>query len=420
MSYVIGLKCRECGRLYPKEVINVCEYCFGSIEVDYDYDAVRRSLTRASFAGRPESLWRYRELLPIEGEPTIGLSSGWTPLLRAKRLAEVLGVDELYIKDDSVSHATLSFKDRVVSVALTRAKELGFDTVACASTGNLANAVSAHAARAGLKCYVFIPSDLEIGKVVASLIYHPTVVAVEGTYDDVNRLCAELSAKHPWAFVNVNLRPYYAEGSKTYGFEVAEQLGWRAPDHIVIPAASGSLITKIAKAFKELQLLGLIPDASTRLYAAQAEGCSPIVQAIREGSDIVKPVKPKTIAKSLAIGNPADGYYATRAILESGGTGEAVSDDEIIEGMKLLAETEGVFTETAGGVTVAVAKKLIERGVIPHDESVVICITGNGLKTQEPLLDRPDRLGQVMRIKPTLSAFESSLSQRLSASATKH
>ena len=420
MSCVIGLKCRECGRLYPKEVINVCEYCFGSIEVDYDYDAVRRSLTRASFAERPESLWRYRELLPIEGEPTIGLSSGWTPLLRAKRLAEVLGVDELYIKDDSVSHATLSFKDRVVSVALTRAKELGFDTVACASTGNLANAVSAHAARAGLKCYVFIPSDLEIGKVVASLIYHPTVVAVEGTYDDVNRLCAELSAKHPWAFVNVNLRPYYAEGSKTYGFEVAEQLGWRAPDHIVIPAASGSLITKIAKAFKELQLLGLIPDASTRLYAAQAEGCSPIVQAIREGSDIVKPVKPKTIAKSLAIGNPADGYYATRAILESGGTGEAVSDDEIIEGMKLLAETEGVFTETAGGVTVAVAKKLIERGVIPHDESVVICITGNGLKTQEPLLDRPDRLGQVMRIKPTLSAFESSLSQRLSASATKH
>ena len=416
MGYVIGLKCRECGRLYPKEVINVCEYCFGSIEVDYDYDAIRRALSQAAFASRPKSLWRYRELLPIEGEPTVGLSSGFTPLFRAERLADTLGVRELYIKDDSVSHPTLSFKDRVVSVALTRAKELGFDTVACASTGNLANAVSSHAARAGLKCYVFIPADLEIGKVVASLIYRPTVVAVEGTYDDVNRLCAELSAKYPWAFVNVNIRPYYAEGSKTYGFEIAEQLGWRAPAHVVIPAASGSLITKIAKAFKELHRIGLLAEPQAKLYAAQAAGCGPITAAIRERSDIVKPVKPNTIAKSLAIGNPADGYYATKAVLESGGWAEAVSDDEIVEGMKLLAETEGVFTETAGGVTLAAAKKLVEQGVIPRDESIVLCITGNGLKTQEPLVNR---LGQAVRIKPSIASFESNLASQLAGATTK-
>ena len=409
MSHVLGLKCRECGRLYPKEVINVCEYCFGSIEADYDYDAIRRVLTRAAIESRPHSLWRYRELLPIEGEPTVGLTSGFTPLFRARRLAEALGVKELYIKDDSASYPTLSFKDRVVSVALTRAKELSFETVACASTGNLANAVSAHAARAGLRCFVFIPADLEIGKVIASLIYHPTVVAVEGTYDDVNRLCAELSAKYPWAFVNVNIRPYYAEGSKTYGFEVAEQLGWRAPAHIVVPAASGSLITKIYKAFKEFRALGLIPESHTRFYAAQASGCGPIVQAIKEKSDIVKPVKPKTIAKSLAIGNPADGYYATKIVLETDGAGEVATDEEIIEAMKLLAETEGVFTETAGGVTLAVAKKLIEQGAIPRDESIVVCITGNGLKTLEPLLERQERVGQPVRIKPNLGAFESAV-----------
>jgi threonine synthase len=416
MSYVIGLKCRECGRLYPKEVINVCEYCFGSIEVDYDYAAIRRSLTREAIAPRPRSLWRYRELLPIEGEPTVGLNSGFTPLFRSQRLADALGAKELYLKDDSVSHPTLSFKDRVVSVALTRAKELAFDTVACASTGNLANAVSAHAARAGLKCYVFIPADLEIGKVVASLIYQPTVVAVEGTYDDVNRLCAELSAKYPWAFVNVNIRPYYAEGSKTYGFEIAEQLGWRVPQHIVIPAASGSLITKIAKAFKELTQLGLVSGGPPKLYAAQAQGCAPITAAIHERSDIIKPVKPKTIAKSLAIGNPADGYYATRAVLESGGGAAAVTDDEIIEAMRLLAQTEGIFTETAGGVTVAAAKQLIEQGAIPKDESIVVCITGNGLKTQEPLANR---LGEAVRIKPSLASFEAGLSHQLAGLATK-
>jgi threonine synthase len=411
MSYVIGLKCRECGRLYPKEVVFVCEYCFGSVEVDYDYDAIRRTLTKASFATRPKSLWRYRELLPIEGEPTVGLSSGLTPCFRAERLAEVLGVRQLYVKDDSVSHPTLSFKDRVVSVALTRAKELGFDTVACASTGNLANSVAAHGARAGLKRYIFIPADLEMGKIVASLIYQPTLVAVEGTYDEVNRLCAEIGAKYPWAFVNINIRPYYAEGSKTYGYEIAEQLGWHAPQHIVIPAAGGSLITKIGKAFKELHLLGFLSEGHTKLYAAQAAGCAPIVNTIQERADIVKPVKPNTIAKSLAIGNPADGYYATKAVLESGGWAESATDDEIIEAMKVLAETEGVFTETAGGVTLAVTKKLIEQGRIPRDESIVVCITGNGLKTQEPLTNR---LGQAVRIKPTLASFESHLADRLS------
>ena len=411
MSYVVGLKCRECGRLYPKEVIFVCEYCFGSVEVDYDYDAIRRVLTKAALATRPKSLWRYRELLPIEGEPTVGFFSGFTPLFRSERLAEALGVRELYIKDDSVSHPTLSFKDRVVSVALTRAKELGFDTVACASTGNLANSVSSLAASAGLKRYIFIPADLEMGKVVGSLIYNPTLVAVEGTYDDVNRLCAEIGAKYPWAFVNINIRPYYAEGSKTYGYEIVEQLGWRAPQHIVIPAAGGSLITKIGKALKELQYLGLLSESHTKLYAAQATGCAPIVNTIKARSEIVKPVKPNTIAKSLAIGNPADGYYATRAVLESGGWAESASDDEIIDAMKLLAETEGVFTETAGGVTVAVAKKLIEQGVIPRDESIVIAITGNGLKTQEPIMNR---LGKAVQIKPTLASFEHGLQEQLS------
>ncbi len=412
MSDVVGLKCRECGRLYPKEVIFVCEFCFGGVEVDYDYEAIRRSLTREAIASRPKSLWRYRELLPIEGEPTAGFFSGFTPLFRSERLADALGVSELYIKDDSVSHPSLSFKDRVVAVAVTRAKELGFNTIACASTGNLANSVAAISAQSGLDRYIFIPADLELGKVIGTLVYHPTLVAVEGTYDEVNRLCAEIGGKYPWAFVNINIRPYYAEGSKTYGFEIAEQLGWRAPQHIVVPAAGGSLITKIGKAFKEFRLLGLIPEGHTKLYAAQATGCAPIVTTIQEGSDIVKPVKPNTIAKSLAIGNPADGYYATRAVLDSGGWAESASDEEIIEAMKLLAETEGIFTETAGGVTVAAAKKLIDQGRIPRNESLVISITGNGLKTQEPIMNR---LGQAVRIKPTLASFEKSLADQLSS-----
>jgi threonine synthase len=416
MSTMIGLRCRECGRTYPKSLVFVCEYCFGSVEVDYDYAAIKRTLTPAVIAKRPTSLWRYRELLPIDGEPTVGLTSGFTPLVRAENLAAELGVKELYVKDDSVSHPTLSFKDRVVAVALSRAKELGFDTVACASTGNLANSVSAHAARAGFKRYIFIPQDLEVGKVMGSLVYSPNLVAVDGNYDEVNRLCSEIGSKYRWAFVNINIRPYYAEGSKTYGYEIAEQLGWRAPRHIVTPCAGGSLITKISKAFKELREIGLIADERPVLYAAQAEGCAPIVRMIKERAEVMLPVKPKTIAKSLAIGNPADGYYARDAVLKSGGAAEWATDAEIIEGIKLLARTEGIFTETAGGVTVAAAKKLIEQGIIPRDESIVICITGNGLKTLEPL---QGQLGEPRHIKATLASFESAYGDHIGTPALK-
>ena len=406
MSFIKGLRCRECGREFPAKAIFVCEYCFGSLEVDYDYERIHSRLTRQLIQSRPASIWRYRELLPIDGDPTVGFHTGMTPFFRADRLGHALGVKELYIKDDSVCHPTLSFKDRVVSVALSRAKELGFDTVACASTGNLANAVAALSARAGMKRTIFIPADLEMGKVVGSLIYAPRLMAVEGNYDEVNRLCAEVAARTKWAFVNINIRPYYAEGSKTYGFEIAEQMGWTTPRHIVVPAASGSLLVKIWKGFKEFHKMGLIPEPKTRFYAAQAEGCSPIVTAVQEGSDIIKPVKPKTIAKSLAIGNPADGYYAADAIRETGGGGAAASDEEIIEAMKLLAQTEGIFTETAGGVTVAAAKKLIDAKQIPRDESIVLCITGQGLKTQEAVMDH---IGKPIRIKPTLSSFEEAI-----------
>jgi threonine synthase len=401
-----GLKCRECGREYPKEVLYVCEYCFGSLEVDYDYEKIKKHLTRETIEGRGKNLWRYRELLPIEGQPTDGLNSGFTPLVKAHKLAKKLGVTDLYIKDDSVCHPTLSFKDRVVSIALSRAKEFGFKIVGCASTGNLANSVAAHAAKAGLKSYIFIPSDLEMGKVIGTLIFAPNLIAVEGNYDEVNRLCSEIASKYKWAFVNVNIRPYYAEGSKTYGFEIAEQLGWKTPEHIIVPCAGGSLITKISKAFKEFHKLGLIPEPKTKFYAAQAEGCAPIVNAIKEKSEIIKPVKPKTIAKSLAIGNPADGYYAKDTVEKSGGWAEVASDEEIVEGIKLLAQTEGIFTETAGGVTVAVAKKLIDQGRIPKNESIVISITGNGLKTQEAI---QNHIGKPIKIKPNLKSFEQSL-----------
>jgi len=409
MNYIKGLRCRECGRSYPAEALFVCEYCFGSLEVDYDYDRLHGRLTREVIESRPRSIWRYRELLPIEGDPAVGFDTGFTPFFRAERLAKALGVKELYLKDDSVCHPTLSFKDRVVSVAVSRAKELKFDTVSCASTGNLANAVAALAAKAGLKRVIFIPADLELGKVVGSLIYAPRLVAVEGNYDEVNRLCAEIATRYRWAFVNINIRPYYAEGSKTYGFEVAEQLGWRTPQHIVVPAASGSLLVKIWKGFKELHALGLIEAPRTRVYAAQAEGCSPIVTAIHEQSDIIKPVKPRTIAKSLAIGNPADGYYAADVIRETHGWGAAVSDEEIVEATKLLAQTEGIFTETAGGVTVAATRRLIEEKRLPRDESIVVCITGNGLKTQEAVADH---IGRPIRIKPTLDAFEEHVKEK--------
>jgi len=403
MGYVSGLRCRECGREYPVEPIYVCEFCFGPLEVVYDYKKIKRVLTRRNIEKREKNLWRYAELLPVDGAPQAGLKSGFTPLIRADNLARELGVKELYIKDDTVAHPTLSFKDRVVAVALTKAREFGFDTVACASTGNLAHSVSAHGAKAGFKRFVFIPASLEPSKIVASLVYEPNLVAVDGNYDEVNRLCSEIANRYRWAFVNINIRPFYAEGSKTLGFEIIEQLGWKAPDNVVVPCASGSLLTKVWKAFKEFKEIGILKEIRTKIFAAQATGCSPISTAIKMGTDVIRPVRPDTIAKSLAIGNPADGYYAVQAVKEAGGDGEDVSDEEIIDGIKLLAKTEGIFAETAGGVTLACTKKLIEAGKIKRDESTVICVTGNGLKTQEALAGHT---AEVYRIKPNIDAFE--------------
>jgi len=409
MERLKGLKCRECSRYYPSSPVHVCEFCFGPLEVDYNYEVIGKLISRKSIEAGPPSIWRYADLLPLnlaEGEVPIGQAVGFTPLIRARNLAEELGVRQLYVKNDSVCHPTWSFKERVVAVAINKAKEFGFDTVACASTGNLANSVAAHSAEARLKSYIFIPADLERGKVITTLVYGPTLVAVEGTYDEVNRLCAEVGDKYRWAFANINIRPYYAEGSKTYGYEIAEQLGWRAPAHVVVPCAGGSLITKIHKAFKELRMLGLIPEGKTSMYAAQAAGCGPIVTMIKKDSDVLEPVRPNTIAKSLAIGNPADGYYAYRVTKDTGGFGEHAQDEEIIEGMQLLARTEGIFTETAGGVTVAATKKLIESGRIPRDEPIVICITGNGLKTPDVFYDR---LSVDVTIRPSLAVFDQAL-----------
>jgi len=389
MSYVKGLRCRECGAESPVAPLHVCDVCFGPYEVVYDYDAMRGRVTRELIESRPRNLWRYRELLPIEGEPAIGLHSGFTPLVRADRLAAALGVRELWVKDDSVNHPTFSYKDRVVSVAISKAIELGFSTVSCASTGNLANSVSAHAARAGLACYIFIPHDLEQGKVIGSTIYGPRAIAIRGNYDDVNRLCSEIADKYGWAFVNINVRPYYTEGAKTYGFEVAEQLGWRLPKHIVVPTAGGTILPKVAKAFHELRDLGLV-DGDFKIYSAQAAGSAPVVTALHRNTDLIAPVKPNTIAKSIAIGNPADGYYVLKAVRESGGWGEAATDREIVDAIQLLARTEGIFTEPAGGTTVAVTKKLIEQGRIPRDESIVISVTGNGYKTLEAVVGTVD------------------------------
>jgi len=402
MAKIKGLKCRECGREYPAEPIHVCEFCFGPLEVVYDYDEIKSNISREKIEKGPKSLWRYVDLLPVEN-PTVGLTAGFTPLKKAEKLGEVLGLKNLYIKDDSVNHPTLSFKDRVVSVALSKAKEFGFDTAACASTGNLANSVAAHSAQAGMNCFVFIPANLETQKIIGSLVFNPTVVAVEGNYDDVNRLCSEIANDLGWAFVNINIRPYYAEGSKTLAFEVVEQLGWRAPDVVVAPAASGSLYTKIWKGFNELRKVGLIDEVKTRMYGAQAEGCSPIAQAWREGRDFIKPVKPNTIAKSIAIGNPADGIYALQVARESNGAWETATDEEIIEGIKLLAQTEGIFTETAGGTTIAVLKKYVEKGMISPEETVVVYITGNGYKTMEVL---EGKLSTPVKIKPTLKDFK--------------
>ena len=406
MGYVEGLKCRECGREYPVAPIYVCEFCFGPLEVIYNYKSIKKVLTKKVIEEREKNLWRYRELLPLDGEPQAGLNSGYTPLLKADNLAKELGIGELYIKDDTVAHPTLSFKDRVVAVALTKAKEFGFDTVACASTGNLAHSVSAQGAKAGFNRFIFIPATLEASKIVASLIYEPNLIAVDGNYDDVNRLCSQIANKYRWAFVNINIRPFYAEGSKTHGFEIIEQLVWNAPNNVVVPCASGSLLTKIWKSFKDFKKIGIIKELNTKMFAAQATGCSPITTAIKQGTDVIRPVKPNTIAKSLAIGNPADGYYAIQAVTETGGWGEDVSDQEIIDGMKLLARTEGIFAETAGGVTVAVTKKLIESGRLGRDETTVICVTGNGLKTQEALNGRTI---SPYYIKPNIASFEEAL-----------
>ncbi len=401
-----ALKCKECGTEYKLEAKHVCEECFGPLEVSYDYDALRRQVTRESIQAGPNSIWRYRAFLPVATDNPIDVGTGMTPLVKSNRLARRLGLKNLYIKNDAVNMPTLSFKDRVVSVALTRAQELGFSTVSCASTGNLANSTAAIAAHAGLDCCVFIPADLEAGKVLGTLIYNPTVMAVKGNYDQVNRLCCEVANTQGWGFVNINLRPYYSEGSKTLGFEVAEQLGWKLPDHVVAPLASGSLFTKIHKGFQEFVKVGLVEDKAVRFSGAQAEGCSPIAQAFREERDFVKPVKPNTIAKSIAIGNPADGVYALDLARKTGGNIESVTDAEIIEGMKLLAETEGIFTETAGGTTIAVLKKLVEAGKIDPEETTVVYITGNGLKTQEAI---QGYIGEPLTIEPKLDSFERAL-----------
>lgn len=403
-SYFSGLKCRECGKTYPKEPLYVCENCFGPLEVDYNYDEIKSILSKEEIVSRPKNMWRYKELLPIEGEVTVGFNVGYTPLIKADRLAEAFGVREIWVKNDSVNFPTLSFKDRVVSVALTRAKEFGFKVVSCASTGNLANSVAANAASVGLKSYVLIPSDLEAGKVLGSWVYDTTVIAIDGTYDDVNRLCSEIAGRYGWGFVNVNLRPYYAEGSKTVGHEIAEQLGWKLPDNVIVPMAGGSLICKIEKAFKEFKKLGFVEDKPTKIHGAQAENCAPIVHAFKEQTDFIKPVKtPNTIVKSLAIGNPADGYYALDTMKSTGGAGENPSDDETVAGIRMLAKYTGIFTETAGGVVMAATKRLIDSGKIGKDESIVLCITGNGLKTQEAL---HGEFKISAAIKPDIKEFE--------------
>lgn len=418
MAFVSGLQCRECGREYPPEALNVCDFCFGPLEVVYDYPTISEVTTRDSIGRGPLSIWRYCDLLPANSEDPVDIMAGFTPLIKARNLGKSLGLRNLYIKNDSVN-PSFSFKDRVVSVAATKAMEFGFTTLACASTGNLACSVAAHAARAGIRSVVFIPADLERGKVIGTAIYGPTMIAVDGTYDEVNRLCSEIADNYPWAFVNINMRPYYAEGSKTLGYEVAEQLGWRLPDHVVVPAASGAMFTKIWKAFNEMACLGLLegvapssfgpdqntvhhPAVTTKMHMTQAAGCAPIVTAWETEQAHVRPVRPDSIAKSLAIGNPADGTYAIRVIQRSDGSAYAVPETEIVNGIKLLAETEGIFTETAGGVVVSGLKHLANSGVISPEELTVIYITGNGLKTQEAV----EAVVNPLSIKPTMGAFE--------------
>ncbi len=407
-GFARALRCRECNREFALEPIYVCDFCFGPLEVAYDYEALRKVVTRERIERGPASIWRYADLLPCDREYAVDIQAGFTPLIKADRLGRQLGLNHLYLKNDC-ANPTWSFKDRVVTVAATKAREFGFDTLACAWTGNLANSVSAHAARAGLDAFVFIPNDLEQGKIIGSAVYGATLIAVDGSYDDVNRLCSELAGKYPWAFVNVNMRPYYAEGSKTLGYEVAEQLGWRAPDHCVAPMASGSLYVKILKGLEEFAKLWLIDSVQTKMSGTQATGCSPIVTAWKSETPDIRPVVPKTIAKSLAIGNPADGYYALEAMARTGGYGVAVDDDEIVAGIELLAQTEGIFAETAGGVVTASLKRLAEAGRLGRDEVTVAFITGAGLKTQEAVADV---LTPPLHVQPTITSFEEAFAER--------
>jgi threonine synthase len=405
MRFVAGLACHLCGAKYPSEAHWICSSCLGPLEVTYDYDEIRKVMSRELIESRPRSLWRYRELLPVD-EPKTGFNSGFTPLVKAARLARSLGVRDLYIKDDSVNHPTFSYKDRVVSVAATRAVELGFQVFGCASTGNLAGSVAAHAARLGLECYVFIPDDLEPTKILGAAIYRPHIVAVGGNYDDVNRLCTQIADRWGWGFANINLRSYYAEGAKTMGFEIAEQLGWQFPDHVVSPVAGGTLLPRIFKGLRELRDIGLVEGDLPRIHAAQPAGSSPVVNALESGLEFPDPVKPNTIAKSLAIGNPADGFQVIRVVKDTGGAAAKVTDTEILDAVELLASTEGIFTEPAGGTTLAATRQLIERGVIQPHESVVVCVTGNGYKTAEVMRDRVEA---PIRIGRSLAEFERTL-----------
>ncbi|CAN5802846.1 threonine synthase [soil metagenome] len=418
MTYVQALQCRECGRRVDVAATHACEFCFGPLEVVYDYDAMRGVVTRERIEAGPPTLWRYADLLPVLDGPAdtrdagrVDLGAGFTPLVPAPRLGAAIGLDDLWIKNDTLN-PTGAFKDRVVSVALTAARHLGFDTAACASTGNLAQSVAAHAAASGMRAIVLVPADLEQAKILATAVYGPTLVAVKGTYDDVNRLCGELADAYGWAFVNVNVRPFYAEGSKTIGFEIAEQLGWRLPDQVVAPMASGAMLVKIEKAFRELIDLELVDDRACRVSGAQASGCSPITTAYANGGDSILPVRPDTIAKSLAIGDPADGYYALEAVDRSGGVMDDASDPEIIHGIKLLARTEGIFGETAAGVTIAVLRKLAAQGHLAPGDRTVAVVSGTGLKTTDAVAPT---LGPTFEITPSLDEFQSALSLQESA-----
>ena len=407
MPHVKCLRCRECGNEYPVEPLNVCEFCFGPLEVSYDYDSIAKSVTRESIEKGPTSMWRYDDFLPVEGASAIDIGTGFTPLIPAKNLGRMLGLDHLYVKNDAVN-PTYSFKDRPVSLTTSKALEFEFEVLACVSTGNLMGSVAAHGARAGMKTMVFYPATLEKGKIIGAAVYGPTLIAIDGTYDQANRFCSELADNNRWAFVNINMRPFYAEGSKTLGYEVVEQLGWKAPDHCVVPAASGELHTKVWKGIQEMADVGLIDGANTRMHLAQPEGSSPIVQAFREGSKQVRPVKPDTIAKSLAIGNPASGPFALETLAETGGTAVAALEEEVEQGIRLLAETEGIFTETAGGVVISGLRRLVKEGKIKRDEVTVAYVTGNGFKTIEVVEDNVNPV----RTAPNYEAFEAAMEAR--------